>query len=307
MRGVCNVFIYSVCSLASFKSLSQSKQHRFQHKGLTEEEDLAMPSDERQAVFQATKVRNHLKNDGSWINKSQDVQDTQSDVKARKPIKLVKPKNDSSPESSLASPSINPCAESAVTVSSSQDSSIPPQSSYVMSALRKFEPKENTPVRNGSNLAKSAHPDIEDSRRAHVEEAAKTSIVKPAEQPPADVPVKDIVKKPIVKPVEEPLKTHADTPKMNEVKKPIVKPVEEPLKTHADTPKMNEVKKPVVKPVEEPLKTHEDAAKMNEVKKPIVKPVEEPLKTHADTPKMNEVKKPVVKPVEEPLKTHRNH
>ncbi len=36
----------------------------------------------RDAVLQATKVRSHLKQDGSWINRSQTVQDTQSDVKA---------------------------------------------------------------------------------------------------------------------------------------------------------------------------------------------------------------------------------
>ncbi len=106
-----------------------------------------------------------------------------------KPVKLVKPKNVSSPESSLASSSIMPCEENAAT-SSSLDSSTPTQSSYVMSALRKFEwelflfslcvipflhsihfhlitsahnhllslrplnPTENTPVKSGSNLAK---------------------------------------------------------------------------------------------------------------------------------------------------------
>ncbi|ROI27706.1 hypothetical protein DPX16_23028, partial [Anabarilius grahami] len=91
----------------------------------------------RQAVFQATKVRTHLKKDGSWIHRYEEVLDTQSDVKC-KPVKLVKPKNESSPESSPVSSSIMPCSQSGTT-SSSLDSSTAPQSSYVMSALRKFE------------------------------------------------------------------------------------------------------------------------------------------------------------------------
>lgn len=37
----------------------------------------------RQAVLQALKVQTHLKQDGSWINRSKNVEDTQSDVKAR--------------------------------------------------------------------------------------------------------------------------------------------------------------------------------------------------------------------------------
>ncbi|XP_016331697.1 zinc finger protein 185-like [Sinocyclocheilus anshuiensis] len=240
----------------------------------------------RQAVFQALKVRTHLKQDGSWINRSQDVQDTQSDVKARKPVKLVKPKNVSSPESSSVSSSIMPCAQSA-TISSSLDSSTPPQSSDVMSALRKFEPlnsTENTPVRSGSKLAKSVHPVLEDFRRAHVEDEAETSIVKPAEQPlktPADIPKTDVVKKPIEKlKYLEPLKTHSDTPKMDIVAIPIEIPVEEPLKTHADTPKMDIVEKSIEIPVEEPLKTPTDLP----VKNIVVKPAEESLKTHTETP-----------------------
>ncbi|XP_016399462.1 neurofilament heavy polypeptide-like [Sinocyclocheilus rhinocerous] len=262
-----------------------------------------------QAVFQALKVRNHLKQDGSWINSSQDVQDTQSDVKARKPVKLVKPKNVSSPESSSVSSSFMPCAQSA-TISSSLDLSTPPQSSDVMSALRKFEPlnsTENTPVRSGSKLAKSVHPVLDDSRRAHVEDEAETSIVKPAEQPlktPADIPKTDVVKKPTEKLVEEPLKTHADTPKTDVVEKPIEIPVEDPLKTHADTPKTDVVEKPIEIPVEDPLKTHADTPKTDVVEKPIEIPVEDPLKTHADTPKTDVVEKPIEIPVEEPLKTH---
>ncbi|KAL1274017.1 hypothetical protein QQF64_026831 [Cirrhinus molitorella] len=260
-----------------------------------------MPSDvERQAVFQATKVRTNLKKDGSWISKSQDVQDTQPDIKARKPVKLVKPKNETLPESSSVSSSSMPCAESAVATFSNLDSSTPPQSSYVVSALRKFEPlssKENTPVRSGSNQAESVKPVLQDSINV-----AKTSIVKPAEQPPADVRLKD--EKPIVISAEEPLKIHADAPKTDIVKKPVEKPVEEQLKTHADAPKTDVVKKPIVTSVEEPLKTHADAPKTDVVKKPIEKPVEEPLKTHADAPKTDVVKKPIEKPVEEPLKTH---
>ncbi|XP_058632701.1 anti-sigma-I factor RsgI2 [Onychostoma macrolepis] len=262
-----------------------------------------MSSDvKREAVFQATKIRTHLKQDGSWINRSQNVEDTQSDVKARKPVKLVKPKNVSSPESSSASSSIMPCAESAAT-SSSLDSSTPTQSSYVMSALRKFEPlnpTENTPVKSGSNLAKSAHPVLEDSRRAHVEKAVETSIVKATEQPlktPADASVMDIMEKPIDKAVEEPLKTHTDAPKLDVVEKPAVKPVEVPLKTHANIPKTDVVEKPI----EEPLKTYADTPKTDVVDN-IVKPIEEPLKTYADTPKTDVVDN-IVKPVEEPLKT----
>ncbi|XP_016321047.1 LIM and calponin homology domains-containing protein 1-like [Sinocyclocheilus anshuiensis] len=265
----------------------------------------------REAVFQATKVRTHLKQDGSWINRSQNVEDTQSDVKARKPVKLGKPKNVSSPESSSVSSSIMPCAESTATTSSSLDSSTPPQSSSVMSALRKFD----------------AHPVLEDSRRAHVEKAVEPSIVKATEQPLktpadasvkdivekpiailaeeplktyADVSVKDIMEKPIAKPLEEPMKTHADAPKLDVVEKPIVKPIKEPLKTHADAPKLDVVEKTIVKPVEVPLKTHADIPKTDVVEKPI----EEPLKTHADAPKLDVVEKPIVKPIEEPLKTH---
>ncbi len=37
----------------------------------------------REAVLQAIKIRTHLKQDGCWINRSQNVEDTQSDVKAR--------------------------------------------------------------------------------------------------------------------------------------------------------------------------------------------------------------------------------
>ncbi|XP_026066465.1 zinc finger protein 185 isoform X2 [Carassius auratus] len=217
-RCVLCVFICSGCSLASFKSLSQTKLPSFSYAGLTEEEDLAMSSDvNREAVFQATKVRTHLKKDGSWINRSQNVEDTQSDVKA----------------SSSVSSSIMPRAES-TTPSSGLDSSTPPQSSNVMSALRKFD----------------AHPVLEDSRRAHVGKAVETSIVKATEQPlktPADASVKEIVKKPVTIPVEEPLKTHADTPKTDVVKKP----VEEPLKTPTDVP----VKNIVEKPTEKSLKT----------------------------------------------------
>lgn len=254
----------------------------------------------REAVFQATKVRTNLKQDGSWINRFQNVQDTQSDVKACKPVKLVKPKNVSSPESSSVSSSIMPCAESAAT-SSSLDSSTPTQSSYVTSALKKFEPlnsTENTPVKSGSNLAKSAHPVLEDSRRAHVEKAVETSIVKATEQPlktPADASVKDIMEKPIAIPAEEPLKTHADVSVKDIMEKPIAKPVEKPLKTHADIPKTDVVEKPV----EEPLKAHAYTPKMYIVDN-IVKPVEEPLKTPTDVP----VKNIVEKPAEESLKTH---
>ncbi|XP_052412084.1 neurofilament heavy polypeptide isoform X2 [Carassius gibelio] len=216
-RCVLCVFICSGCSLASFKSLSQTKLPSFSYAGLTEEEELAMSSDvNREAVFQATKVRTHLKKDGSWINRSQNVEDTQSDVKA-----------------SSVSSSIMPRAESTAP-SSGLDSSTPPQSSNVMSALRKFD----------------AHPVLEDSRRAHVGKAVETSIVKATEQPlktPADASVKEIVKKPVTIPVEEPLKTHADTPKTDVVKKP----VEEPLKTPTDVP----VKNIVEKPAEKSLKT----------------------------------------------------
>ncbi|XP_043094804.1 zonadhesin [Puntigrus tetrazona] len=254
----------------------------------------------REAVFQATKVRKHLKQDGSWINKSQDVHDTESDVKACKPIKL-KPTNVSSPESSLASSSTVLCSESAA-ASSSLDSSTPPQSSNVMSALKKFErlnSTENKPVKSGSSVAKSAHPVLEDSRGAHVQKAVKTSMVKATEQPlqtPADTSVKDVLEKPNTIPAEEALKTHADAPKTDKVKKP----TEEPLKMHADTLKLDVVEKPIVKPVEVPLKTHADAPKTDKVEKP----TEEPLKMHADTPKLDVVEKPIVKPVEVPLKTH---
>ncbi|XP_059405218.1 uncharacterized protein si:dkey-125i10.3 isoform X2 [Carassius carassius] len=260
-RCVLCVFICSCCSLASFKSLSQTKLPSFSHAGLTEEEDLAMSSEvNREAVFQATKVRTHLKKDGSWINRSQNVEDTQSDVKASKQIKLGKPNNVSSLESSLVSSSIMPRAES-TTPSSSLDSSTPPQSSNVMSALRKFD----------------AHPVLEDSRRAHVGKAVETSIVKATEQPlktPADTSVKEIVKKPVTIPVEEPLKTHVDVSVKDIMEKPITKPIEEQLKTHTDTPKMDVVKKPV----EEPLKTSTDVS----VKNIVEKPAEKSLKTRTE-------------------------
>ncbi|XP_039514599.1 neurofilament heavy polypeptide isoform X2 [Pimephales promelas] len=298
----------------------------FSNIGLTEEEDLIMSSDvNRQAVFQTTKVRTHLKKDGSWIQRSQEVLDTQSDVKC-KPAKLVKPKNESSPESSRVTSSIIPCSKSGGTASSSLDTSTTPQSSYVMSALRKFEPvssTENTPVKRGSHLAKSPYPVLEESKRAHTEDVT----VKPVEEPPktpADAPVvdkpivkllaeplkkpadaykKDVVEKPIVKPAEEPLKTPADPLKKDVVEKLIVKPAEEPLKTPADPLKKDVVEKLIVKPAEEPLKTPADALKKDVVEKLIVKPVEEPLKTPADALKKDVVEKTIVKPVEEPLKT----
>ncbi|KTG45340.1 hypothetical protein cypCar_00002207, partial [Cyprinus carpio] len=261
--------------------LSQTKLPSFPQAGLTEEDDLAMSTDvNREAVFQATKVRTHLKQDGSWINRSKNVEDTQSDVKASKPIKQGKPKNVSSPESSSISSSVMPCTES-TTTSSSLDSSTPPQSSYVVSALRKFD----------------AHPVLEDPRRAHVEKAVETSIAKATEQPlktPADASVKDIVEKPIAIPADEPLKTHADVSVKDIMEKPTNKPVEEPMNMHADAPKLAVVEKPI----EEPLKTHADTPKTDVVEKP----VKEPLKTHADTPKMCVVEN-IVKPVEEPLKT----
>lgn len=53
--------------------------------------------------------------------------------------KPVKPKNESSPESSQVTSSIIPCSQSGATASSSLDTSTTPQSSYVMSALRTFE------------------------------------------------------------------------------------------------------------------------------------------------------------------------
>lgn len=144
----------------------------------------------------------------------------------------------------------------------------------------------------------SAHPVLEDSRRAHVEKAVETSIVKATEQPlktPADASVINIVEKPIAIPAEEPLKTHADV----SVKDIMEKPIAKPLKTQTDTPKLDVVEKAIVKPVDVPLKTHADIPKTDVVQKPI----EEPLKTHADTPKMYVVGN-IVKPVvEEPLKT----
>lgn len=150
-------------------------------------------------------------------------------------------------------------------------------------------------------MCSSAHPVLEDSRRAHVEKAVETSIVKATEQPlktPADASVMDIVEKPIAIPAEEPLKTHADVSVKDIMEKPIAKPVEEPLKMHTDAPKLDVVEKPIVKPIEEPLKTHADTPKTDVVEKP----VEEPLKVHAYTPKMYIVDN-IVKPVEEPLKT----
>ncbi|KAK9974798.1 hypothetical protein ABG768_022872 [Culter alburnus] len=295
----------SSCSLTSFKSLTQTKLHRFPHTGLTEEEDLTMSSDvNRQAVFQATKVRTHLKKDGSWIHRYEEVLDTQSDVKC-KPVKLVKPQNESSPESSRVSSSIMPCSQSG-TASSSLDSSTTPQSSYVMSALKKFEPvssTENTPVKSGSQMAKSPYPVLEDSKRAHVEGVVEKLTVKSVEEPPADSPVKDVAENPVVKPEEEPLKTPAGAPVKDVVKKPVVKPAEDQLKTPAGAPVKDVVKKPVVKPAEEPLKTPADSPKKDVVEKPIDKPANEALKTHADTPKMDLVEKPIIKLVEEPLKT----
>ncbi|KAK7164309.1 hypothetical protein R3I94_002882 [Phoxinus phoxinus] len=97
-----------------------------------------MSSDNRKAVFKTTKVRTNLKKDGCWIHKSQEDLDTQSDVKC-KPVKLVKPKNESSPESSLVTSSIIPCSQSGTTASSSLDKSTPPQRSCVKSAIRMFE------------------------------------------------------------------------------------------------------------------------------------------------------------------------
>ncbi len=136
-------------------------------------------------------------------------------------------------------------------------------------------------------MCSSAHPVLEDSRRAHVEKTVETSIVKATKQPlktPADAAVKDIMQKHITIPAEEPLKTHADTPKTDVVEKP----VEEPLKAHAFSPKMYVVDN-IVKHVEEPLKTPTDVP----VKNVVEKPAEGSLKTYTETPVEGTRKTPV--------------
>ncbi|TRZ02074.1 hypothetical protein DNTS_016492 [Danionella cerebrum] len=243
----------------------------------------------RTAVFRETKVRKHLKQDASWINRFQEEQEPPADVQARKPIKQAKPVNVPSP---VGSP----------VTSSSLQSSSPQKSSYVTSAIKKFD-LQHVP---------------EDSKKIQKEEEERTSTVKPVEEPPAGAPTKTEAEKPIVSPseaahttsseapvnnvVEEPLKTSTLSPESNVLSETVATPSEDPKKASVDAPVNIEEKTIDDGTTKKPLKASETIESIV-IEKSEVNASVEALKTTTDVPLKDIAEKPVENPVEESPKT----
>ncbi|XP_051955812.1 zinc finger protein 185 [Xyrauchen texanus] len=190
----------------------------------------------------------------------------------KKPPVPVKPLS-----SAESSPVSMPSTQSPA--SSSLDSPRTRQRSYVLSALKKFDPSKEKAV--------------ETLIVTHVEEALKT---------PIDTPLEG-VETVIVTHVEEALKTSTDTPVEKAKETITVTHVEEALRTPIDTPVEETVEIQVYTRVQEALKTQADTPVEEAVEPGIVTQLEKAMKTHIVTNVEDSVEKPVYTHVQDALKT----